>query len=225
MKNSHENPILDYFIPRYTAGTIYLMALSFALLFGTNGDLRSQMASVFDYHPVGAILMYLIVGLFWLAAITCPLTLGELHKSDKRSLLIFALLINGYAGVTGGWHSMMNSEGILILFPIWNIFNCLFLLLLAKLKIVDEGNFVDTPIAGRQIVVGTIALLILFYLCQFRWKFHWGITFSICVSYASAASAMIQHIFPAPPSKFVAIAEQKAELAKQQQKIRPRLKL
>jgi hypothetical protein len=114
---------------------------------------------------------------------------------EKIPMLVFAVYVNLFSGIAGGLHALKTSEGLLAIFPIWNIINGVLLYLMYRLDIVDTINIVDDDVSSFQIILGTTVVLIALALCHFVFNLYWAVTFSVCVSYATNINWIIQRYF------------------------------
>ena len=70
------------------------------------------------------------------------------------------------------------------------------LLLMLRLKIIDEECISDRDATPTQIILGLIAVLIIFVFCNYVFKLYWAITFSICIVYTTSFDRALQNVFP-----------------------------
>jgi hypothetical protein len=83
-----------------------------------------------------------------------------------------------------------------LVFPIWNIANGVLLLLMLRLKVIDENCISDREATLVQIILGLTAVLVIFLLCNYVFKLYWAITFSICIVYTTSFDRALQNVFP-----------------------------
>jgi hypothetical protein len=153
--------------------------------------MRDQLfGSLFGESPVHGLALAVFLGL-GLGYTIYTVFFGEETLDDvhKLSMLWFAVIVNAYSGISAGIHVIRHSGGSFILFPIWNILSCVFLLFLFYFEIIDEDSIIDKRVTLAQVIIGSLLVIGLFCLCQFVWHLHWGVTFSICVTYASSVSS------------------------------------
>jgi hypothetical protein len=113
-------------------------------------------------------------------------------------MLFFAVLVNTIGGIVAGIYVLKNAtiHDWLLVFPIWNIINSVLLLLMLFFNIIDEECISDRKTTPVQIVLGLIAVLVIFILCNYVFKLYWAITFSICIIYATSFDKALQSVFP-----------------------------
>jgi hypothetical protein len=188
-----------WFIPTYDELSLFLMAATFILLGATNATMREQL-----YKGITAIddlRVYIMVVIF-MGGIVLSLyhvfTTREKTKFEKMVMLFFAVAANAGTGIISGWYVIKNSDvhNWQLVFPIWNIINGVLLLLMLRLKIIDEECISDRDANATEVVISMVAVLIIFALCNYVFKLYWAITFSICIIYTTSFDRALQNVFP-----------------------------
>ena len=112
-------------------------------------------------------------------------------------MLFFAVLTNAGTGIISGWYVLSSSSirDWLIIFPLWSIINGV-LLIVMLFKIIDEECISDRKATLKEVVIGLIAVLIVFILCNYVLKLHWAVTLSICIIYTTSFNRGLQSVFP-----------------------------
>lgn len=188
-----------WFVPVYDELSLFLMAVTLILLYIVNITMRVQIHNWISEYSNAWI--YIIGAIF-----LCGLGLSVYHaftkieKTDveKWGMLVFAVLANAVSGIVAGLYVLKtdNVRNWLIIFPIWNIINGALLLLMLRLKIIDESCISDRDATLVQIILGLIAVLIIFIFCNYVFKLYWAITFSICIVYTTSFDRALQSVFP-----------------------------
>ena len=111
-------------------------------------------------------------------------------------MLYFAVMVNGLSGFMAGAHLFQTSHGHLIVFPIWNVLNSLLLLLMYWVQLIDETAITDDNATPRDVVVSGAVILAVFLICQFLFRLHWSMIFSVCVCYATNVNALLRRLCP-----------------------------
>jgi hypothetical protein len=188
-----------WFIPAYDELSLFLMAVTLILLYIMNTSMRVQIHNwISEYSNAW---FYLIGAIF-----LCGLYLSIYHVFTKREktdvekwgMLIFAVLANAVSGIVAGLYVLKtdNVRNWLLIFPIWNIINGVLLLLMLRLKIIDESCISDRDAAKLQIIFGLVSVLIIFIFCNYVFDLYWAITFSICIVYTTSFDKALQNVFP-----------------------------
>jgi len=188
-----------WLIPTYDELSLFLMAATFILLGTTNNTMREQI-----YKGITATddLEVYFLAVIFLGGIVLSLyhvfTTRVKTKFEKMVMLAFAVLANAGTGIISGRYVIKNSEvhNWQLVFPIWNIANGVLLLLMLRLKVIDEKCISDREAAPVQIILGLTAVLFIFILCNYVFKLYWPITFSICIVYATSFDRALQNVFP-----------------------------
>ncbi|MDD5064825.1 MAG: hypothetical protein PHQ35_08735 [Phycisphaerae bacterium] len=188
-----------WFIPTYDELSLFLMAVTFILLGAANATMREQIykwiKGIHDFR------VYLLSAVF-LGGLVLSLyhvfTAKEKTDHEKMVMLFFAVVANAGTGIISGWYVLKNNDvnNWQLVFPIWNIINGALLLLMLRLRIIDEKCISDRDATAVQIILGLIAVLIIFILCNYVFKLYWAITFSICLIYATSFDRALQSVFP-----------------------------
>jgi DNA-directed RNA polymerase subunit RPC12/RpoP len=191
-----------FLIPTYDMLSLLLMALTFILLFITNSQMRVFEPDANKVIPQTESLIY-SAKLFMLIAIVptffmfriCSQTDADLKK---QIMLFFAVMINAYSGIIAGIHVISNiaDSNWLLIFPIWNIVNSLLMLSMFYMEVIDEECISDRKITLFRFCLGLIAILGIFFVCNYIFKLYWAITYSICIIYTTSFDRGLQSVFP-----------------------------
>jgi hypothetical protein len=185
------------FVPRYDELSLFLMSLSFLLIYFTDSDIHSIAYTMFvtEFHwqnfPFYVLLLLFLSGLAF--SIYHVFTSKRKTPGQKTAMLYFAVMVNALAGFMASAHMFQESPGVLIVFPLWNIVNALILLLMYWGQIVDENAISDDNASPIEVASGSVAVIVLYLACRF-FGLYWALTFSICVSYATNFSAATQRL-------------------------------
>jgi hypothetical protein len=190
-----ENP--GFLIPTYDELSLFLMAVTFIILYFTNGKIRTDIT----WFLMGLDIWrrYIYVGLFLASILLCLYHVFTSRKKtdfEKGIMLLLAVTVNAATGIVAGIYMIKESPGWLLLFPIWNIINGALLILMLRCNIIDEQCIADRDATAIQIILGLIAVLVIFAFCNYVFKLHWAITFSICIIYATSFDKAVQSVFP-----------------------------
>jgi DNA-directed RNA polymerase subunit RPC12/RpoP len=188
-----------FLVPTYDKLSLFLMAVTWITLYLVNNHLHKRIHT------------FLVEANDWrvsLLALTAPAVLIfciyqvfiKREKSDfERTIMLwFAIATNLLTGIVAGIYLLKNKDLLnwQIIFPIWNLVNVVILHLMLVLNIVDENCIVDRDATVTQIILGLMAVIIIVLVCNFIFKLHWSITFSICIVYTTSFDRALQSIFP-----------------------------
>jgi hypothetical protein len=123
-------------------------------------------------------------------------TTREKSDGEKWAMLIFAVAVNAGTAIVAGMYVIEKSADWTIIFPLWNLINAVLLLIMLRYKIIDEECISDRDASFAEVVIGLLIVLILFIFCNYVFKLHWAITFSICIIYATSFDKALQSVFP-----------------------------
>lgn len=188
-----------WFIPVYDELSLFLMAITLIILFVTNASFQEQIHKWNEKFSDGRVF---IAGVILLAGMGLSIyhvfTTREKTDIEKWIMLFFAVLTNAGAGIISGWYVLNSSciQNWQIIFPMWNIINGALLLMMLRFRIIDEECISDRDATAKETVIGLVAVIVIFIFCNYVFKLHWAITFSICVVYATSFDKAIQSVFP-----------------------------
>ena len=74
---------------------------------------------------------------------------------------------------------------------------CLLLLLLAHAGLLDTDCIVDGAAKFWQVVIALVSVGVLLGVCEYVFKLHWAITYSVCVGYTMGLHHTITGLFGA----------------------------
>lgn len=192
-----------FLIPTYDELSLFLMAVTLIVLYLANGQLRNQINMlVTRTAEVDWVLLtslgLVVICVFGLC-IYHVFTPREKTTFEKKTMLGFAIGTNVVTGAIAATYTITNAltTDWLLVFPLWNIINGILLLCLAGLKAVDEECISDRDATASEVIIGLIAVIVVFIFCNYVFKLHWAITFSICIIYATSFDKALQSVFPA----------------------------
>lgn len=200
-----------FLIPTYDKLSLLLMAVTLILLFVTNIEMRNCIRDfIRGFHTESykyrlllifySILICLICLFLYIYRTITSYIIASKEETDfiKKIMLVFAVLINAITGIIAGVYILRNATVFnwLLVFPIWNIINCVLLLMMLFFNIIDEESISDRDTTAVQIILSLIAVLVIFVFCNYVLKLHWAITFSICIIYTTSFDRALQNVFP-----------------------------
>jgi len=188
------------FTPNYNELSLAMMSLAFLLVFFSNGQLRQwvfKLASA-PKDRVGTIIVLLFFTTGLVLSLYHVFTERKKTVPEKHAMLFFAVLTNGISGIYASTHILRQSAGapcILLLLPIWNIINCIILLVSYRMRFINVSSISDENTGLGEALFGFIITVGIFAVCQFVFELYWAITFSICVIYATSFSEALSSMF------------------------------
>jgi len=199
MKSAKHRFFTRFFTPRYDELALYLMSCAFVILLLIDPDLESWLNRVLTEDPFAEFMhLYLIGIVIFVTGMAYSLyhafTTREKTEWEKTAMLFFAVIVNSTAGIVAGVYILKDSQGLLVLFPLWNIVNGIILLFLYKSRMVDDTCIADDDATLLQVVVGTIVVVSFILVGKFVFDMYWAISFSICVAFSSNVSRVVQSI-------------------------------
>ncbi len=195
-----------FLIPTYDELSLFLMAVVWILMilvFASKNQLLERIPFFLDaVNSLSAFIYLSVLALMILAVLALCIyhvfTTREKTYFEKKIMLVFAVLTNILVGIIAGIYVIRNTtiNNWQIVFPIWNIINVILLYLMIGIKVIDVDCISDRDATGAQIILGLAAVFIIFIFCNYLFKLHWAITFSICIVYTTSFDRAIQHVLP-----------------------------
>jgi hypothetical protein len=189
-----------WFIPIYDELSVFLISVTLILLYAGNSQMRDIFRYVTAHIREGEILIFSLVFLTGFGlSLYHVFTSREKTSFEKMIMMLFAVVTNAGTGIIAGWYVIKHGSihNWLLIFPIWNLINGVFMLLMLRFRIVDEECISDRDATAKQVILGLIAVFVIFIFCNYVFKLHWAITFSICIIYTTSFDKALQSVFPA----------------------------
>jgi len=187
-----------WLIPIYDELSLFLMAATLILLYAANAPMREQVYKWIVSKDAHIFFWFLVFMGGLSLSIYHVFTTREKTDIEKWVMLIFAVLANAGTGIIAGIYVIENSDvhNWWLVFPVWNIVNSILLLLMLRIRIIDERCISDRDATMTQVIIGLAFVLIIFVFCNYVFHLYWAITFSICVVYATSFDKALQNVFP-----------------------------
>jgi len=183
-------------LPSYDEITMFLMSVTVVLVTVCNPSLRDRlMGFIFSVSGVffgGAYILIYVCGL--VLSIYHIFSSRAKNQTEKYLMLFFAVFTNGTSAICAGFYLLEHSVIWLVVFPIWNIVSGAVLILMLWFDIVDRRCVSDREATILQAIVGLAAVVAVFFACSLLLKFHWAITFSICIAYSTSLDGAIRKV-------------------------------
>ncbi|HIJ51953.1 MAG TPA: hypothetical protein HPP66_02220 [Planctomycetes bacterium] len=183
--------IKRFFLPIFSPLSLFMMSLSFLLVFFFSETLRSGLFEFLDSpysRPRIAILLLLFTAGLVLSLYRV-FAERKITGIEKHAMLFFVVMSNGFCGILASRHIIDKSAGahpVFLVLPIWNIINCVILLASYRTGALTEKNISDEKASRFEVLAGVVVIVGIFVVCRFVFKLYWAITFSICVIYSTS---------------------------------------
>ncbi len=190
-----------WFIPKYDELTIFMMTVALLLLFFFDGSFRGKvfwLVAEFGSDAFRVVILILLFLAGGLLSVYHVFTERRKTSIEKGAMLFFAVMTNALCGMLASGHILKNwgdAPGILIVFPLWNFINCLLLLILLRVGVINETSVSDENARSGEVIFGFLITLGIFVLCRFVFELYWAVTFSICAVYATSFSDALAAVF------------------------------
>jgi DNA-directed RNA polymerase subunit RPC12/RpoP len=195
-----------FLVPTYDKLSLLLSAITLLLLYFGNSRMYEQVLVLIqqnqsqkilgepDYRPFFCFLFLT----FFVAIGIRVFRFGEEGNFIKKIMMIFTILINSVIGIIAGVYIIRNTvpHDWLLVFPVWNTINCVLLLFMLFFNLIDEECISDRCVTLFRFCLGLTAVVAIFLLCNYVFKLHWAITFSICTVYTTSIDRGLQSVFP-----------------------------
>jgi hypothetical protein len=132
----------------------------------------------------------------------------EKYEWEKVVMLSFAVIFTAYSGIFAG-NAMLKEAGRGVdtsfetgrhilpifaqlaelkwgaVFPLWNIANGVLMLWLYRAGIINTECIADRDAKLWEVFLGLTILCVVFVICQYGFKMHWAVTYSVCIVYST----------------------------------------
>jgi len=182
------------FLPVYNELSLFLMSVTAISLLISSQQLRAELLS-FARMNFWAYIMFFFAAAGILFSIYHIFGKRPMRVYQLKAMLLFAVLANASSAIMAGKYMMhQSSNRFLMVFPILNIANGIYLLLLLRFGGLTIRSITGEQASFLQVVVGTVTALTVFFFAHFVFRFYWAVTFSICVAYATGFSRAVQEL-------------------------------
>ena len=189
MHKKSKNSILNYlFLPHYNELSLFTMSFISILLILINGKPWHWKIQN-GYLNRESIIFLIVILPFIVGMLLClyhAFSKRPKKLFEKKLMLFFAVILNGFSGIWGGTYIIINSMSWgLSFFPLWNIINGFILLAGLRGSAINEDCIDDRNVSLKRLLSSSVIISALFYVCHFYFGFVWAITLSICVTWAT----------------------------------------
>lgn len=196
--------IRNFLNPSFDETTLFVMCILFVILYVINGLMRSDLHKLLSSFTEGddqgfvgiwIILIGFLGGICF--SIFHAFSKRKKNNVEKAAMLFFAIPVTAGAGIYAGKWMIDNTSEWLLIFPMINVV-CSGLLLLKFTMMFMGGNvdvsyIKDDDTTVPQLIIGSIAGVVVLIVCQFWFKLYWAVTLSICIVYTSCINESIQY--------------------------------
>jgi len=197
IKQRRRNFFSFLFVPHYDELSLFTMSYIFILLVLVNnppGTWNFSNISITVFHPG----LILILSAFLGGLVLCIYHAFSQRKKtsfEKKIMMFFAAIINGFTGIWGGTYILVHSnEWTLSVFPIWNIISGYILIGLLRTSNIEEECIADENVTIGQILLSSTIVTGIFYVCHYVFVLNWAMTFSISVAWATNLSSPVNSL-------------------------------
>ena len=197
--NEKRSLLKRLFVPQYDELALFLMSFAFILTFITHEYLR---AGVFFFVFADSGLYVPLALIFFALGMAFSLyhvfTSREKTWREIKFMLFSAVIINAAGGIAVGMYFLeYPPDGLLILFPLWNIINGFLLLLMYRFDLMDDAIIADDNAAPFEVAAGLCVVLMTFAIGTFVFELYWAVIFSMCMVYATSINPLVKYFISA----------------------------
>lgn len=176
------------FVPQYDELSLFSMGYMFVLFVVINNPpTHWDMSNIkINLESLKFILFMFPFSVGMLLCIYHAFTDRKKTSIEKKLMIFFAAIINGFSGIWGGTYILVHNSGWgFSLFPVWNIISGFILLTLLRSTDFEEKTISNDNVSLSQLFSSTVILSGIFYLCYFAFQLTWAATFSICIAWTT----------------------------------------
>src|SRR3989344_677077 len=182
----------------YTEISLYLMSISFLLLFAFNTGLWKELTLVFDASAEARNGRKLILWIFFafIGAIYSIFHILSTDKKDKFAqyyMEAFGVVITLGSSISAGIYILGSRPWYLGIPAILTLLHAVLILSLHKQKKLSVSQ---KNARWGEVIIGSTAVLLIFLFSNYILQAHWSITFSSCVFYALFLNENTKRLFP-----------------------------
>jgi hypothetical protein len=179
---------------QYDDLTLFTLSLALLLLLALNVDLQRGFFLAIATPDIGVFVG--MAGLGMILSFANIFWARDKSDTEKRLMLLFAVLATAGTGVGAGAVVLKDSPRWLMIFPAWNILSGAMPTLELCTGLITIDSVTDERPTLAQFLVTTVSTVLLLLLCQYAFKLHWAIGFSVTVCYALSLQGVIREYFP-----------------------------
>ena len=184
------------FIPSYDEMSLSLISVAFLILVFTN---PTQGIAMYKHMPISLQLFTLLSVAFFVAGMGFSIyhvfTTRQKTAPERLLMFFFAIMANYASCILAGVYIFKSMSGWVLVFPILNIINGIILTLRCGFNFIDEYIISDEDVTIRQMLIGLLAICFVLVMCQNVFHLYWGLTFSICVTFATSLSSLVRRVY------------------------------
>lgn len=187
-----KDTLKEFFIPKYDELSLFVMSASILILLAIDETCRQELSGLLIGQP-----KITFASVFWAAGIVLSIyhvfTRRKKSHAEKGFMLFFAVMTNIMIGLYLGFRQL-KEPGILILFPLWNLFNAFMLMLLFRLRMIKDDSIGDEDASPLETVTGAAMAILIIGVCLYALRLNWAMTFSICLVYATSVGRTTREV-------------------------------
>ena len=181
-----------FFNPTYDELTLFLTSVTVILLYLADGPMH-RLVNHLLFARFKELFLPLILFLSGFTLSFYRIFIKRDTSDVEKCLMFFFVVVaNIFAAFAAGLHMFRTSFGWTVIFPIWNIIIGIILLCQFRFGFFDEYCITDDKPPLLQLLFSVSLLSLVFCCCQYIFKLHWSITFSICSVYITTIDNIFQ---------------------------------
>lgn len=188
--------------------TLFSMTFIFFLLFILNRDMRRELLTfIRDLCGESGLAATMSI-VFLFLPFTFGMFLSVFHGLSKRRkssfekalMYFFAVVISAGTGIYLGWYILRGPGSFwLIIFGLWNLAYSGLLIYQFESIVIGESTFEGMYVSDLnatigQIILSSIAAIIILLCCEYWIQFEWVISYSICITYTTSLDRQVQKL-------------------------------
>jgi phage FluMu protein Com len=204
-----------FLIPKYDSLSVFLLAMTWILFLITSPKSQDYLLNLISFFPTqysGLNVFFAVIAFLIFVVLCFYMVLSEREKTaaEKIVMAFFAVittiitayasrkyLLKDYGPVVGhinfDWRIISNWW---IIFPLWNIFSARILAQMLITGAIDDECVSDRRATPLLVFLAFAAVFAIFLFCNYTFKLHWAVTFSICTAYTTSFDKGLQSVFP-----------------------------
>jgi DNA-directed RNA polymerase subunit RPC12/RpoP len=192
-----------FLVPTYDSLSVFLMAITWILVLLTNPKTQDRLINLMSHFPTQYPVLNMLIAclvFFAFVGLCFYMVLSGRDKTDiEKRLMAFFAAATTFIIAYAYWIYLDKSHQSIdwrIIFPLWAMINARILLQMLFTGVINEECVSDRQATPLQVFLGLAAVIVIFLFCNYKFKLHWAITFSICTIYTTSFDRALQSVFP-----------------------------
>lgn len=185
-------------LPNFDEITLFTLSFSLLFLLAISTNLRQEIwtaiVTLKDLREPTIFILVLMMAAGMILSFLNVFFRTQKYNFEKYLMLLFAVFVTAGTGIYSGWLVLKEAKDWMMIFPIWNIVNGGILLYLLRDGVLDTDCIVENEFNHWQVLASVFCVGTILAACNYYFKMHWAISYSICACYTLTINDTVQHL-------------------------------